>query len=298
MIWLVTGGSGFLGKHLLDRLRTRDVEVVSIGRRAIPETSARWCRADLNDPASLENALRAVRPDVVIHLAGKTPPAEFEALDRANRQSTHILVRTLEAIARPVRLVVAGSAAELGSVPESDLPVDETYSPRPETEYGRTKLAASMAALAAKSPVEPIVARIFNPIGPGLPTNQALGRFAGLLAEGTRPLTLNVGDLSPRRDFIDVRDAVDAIVALGFRGKSGLYHVGAGRSRSVGEGLETLIRLSGREVRIEVDPTRPSGPADSRADARKLRDATGWKPKYAFEQSLTDLWTSVVAGCD
>jgi GDP-4-dehydro-6-deoxy-D-mannose reductase len=235
---------------------------------------------------------------VIFHLAGKTPPAEADVLDRANRLATVCLLDALKSIGRPVRVIVAGSAAELGSVPVEDLPVGEDYPCRPETDYGRSKLAATEAALAIEPPVEAIVARLFNPIGPGMPEDQSLGRFAMLLGNGTGPATLQVGSLIPRRDFIDVRDVAEALLALALRARPGLYHVGTGQSRSVGEGLEALIGLSGREVRVEVDHTRASGPSDSRADIRRIHAETGWLPRVSFEQSVVDLWTSAKSGRD
>ena len=107
---------------------------------------------------------------------------------------------------------MAGSAAELTVPGRSDecLPVGEDFPPRPDGDYGRSKLAATEAALAMGA----VVARVFNPIGPGTPPSQAFGRFAARLAEGDGPVTLAVGGLSGRRDFIDARDVAEALVAL------------------------------------------------------------------------------------
>jgi nucleoside-diphosphate-sugar epimerase len=138
--------------------------------------------------------------------------------------------------------------------------------------------------------------RVFNPIGPGTPPDQSLGRFAQLVLEWPGPATLHVGSLESHRDFIDARDVADSLVALALRARPGLYHVGTGESRSVREGLDRIIRLSGREVSVEVDATRPAGPADSRADIRRIRDETGWSPRISFEQSVDDLWAAALDG--
>ncbi len=291
--WLVTGGSGFLGRHLLHRLDREPVEVVALGRRPIGGR-ARFVAADLFDAPRLSRTLEEAAPAVVFHLAGKTPPADPETLDRSNRVATLRLIDALAGLGRPARLVVAGSAAELGPVPVEDLPVGEAYSARPDGDYGRSKLEATGAVLGAGG----IVARVFNPIGPGTPTSQALGRFAASLALGDGPITLAVGDLSPRRDFVDARDVAEALVALAGRARSGLYHVGTGESRSVGEGLDLLIRLSGRPVQVEVDRSRPSGPSDSRADIGRIRAEVGWSPRLPFERSVADLWAAARAGRD
>lgn len=295
MTWLVTGGSGFLGRHVLAALADRaerGERVVALGRHhpgAWPLDD--FVRADLDDRAGLSRAISQIAPDVVIHAAGKTPPAPSALLYRANTRATALLLDALRNTGKPIRVVLAGSAAELGPVPIEELPVGEGQRCRPSDAYGLSKWGATRLGLSSPAPLDVVVARLFNPIGPGLPTSQAFGRFAAILAERSAdPLVLNVGDLSARRDFLDVRDAASALVALGESGPGrSIYHVGTGVSRSVAEGLEELIRLSGREVRIEESPSR-RGPADSRADNRRIVSQTGWSPAFAWEASLADLW--------
>lgn len=291
-LWLVTGGSGFLGRPVLEALRARGLDPWALGRR-VPAgwPSERFARADLEDREGLARVLASLRPDVVVHAAGRTPPAPAPLLYRANVGGTANLLGALASTGRAARVVVSGSAAELGPVPAELLPVDESCPCRPADAYGLSKWAASRLARTAGGALEVMVGRVFNPIGPALPTSQAFGRFAGLLAAGgPGPLTLRVGGLSARRDFVDVRDAAEALVALGMCGRAGrFYHIGTGLSRTVGEGLAVLVALSGREVIVE--PSGPSrGPSDSRADIRRIAGETGWRPQRSFESSLADLW--------
>jgi GDP-4-dehydro-6-deoxy-D-mannose reductase len=300
--WLVTGGSGFLGRHLLAALDGIGpaIEVVAMGRnrpRGVPVE--RFATADLDDPSAVARALAGRRPDVVFHLAGRTPPAAPEALYRANVRATDHLVAGLRAIHRPVRLVVAGSAAELGPVPVDRLPAREDLPCRPDSAYGLSKWFATKRALAAGGLIESVAARVFNPIGPGLPTSQAFGRFAAALAspssdgddEENRRLTLRVGDLDARRDFIDARDVAAALVALAVRGVPGrVYHVGTGTSHRVGDGLDLLIQLADRSVEVVEQVYARRGPSDSRACVDRLVADTGWRPRHSLEASLADLW--------
>jgi nucleoside-diphosphate-sugar epimerase len=295
-VWLVTGGSGFLGRHLLERLRSKGVEPIAIGRRR-PTTGA-FVPVDLDDSSSLPRVVAEIAPDLVVHLAGRTPPALAEELYRSNTLATVHLLDALRSSGRDCRVVLVGSAAELGPVPVEDLPVDESYPCRPADPYGLSKWLASSAGLAARPPLEVIIARVFNPIGPGMPESQALGRFAGELAEGSVPLRLTVGDLDARRDFVDARDVAGALLALADRGHPGrIYHIGTGRSHRVGDGLDRLIALSGREVVVESDPTfaRGRGPSDSRADVRRIAEEVGWSAAIAWDESLRDLWADAVA---
>ncbi|RUL86740.1 NAD-dependent epimerase/dehydratase family protein [Tautonia sociabilis] len=302
-VWLVSGGSGFLGLRVLDLLRgSPENEVVAIGRRLPsgwpPEA---FVRADLEDPPSVARAVKQVRPEFVLHLAGRTPPAAPADFYRTNVGGTVGLLRALEGLGTPIRVVTAGSAAEYGPVPSGLLPIGEETPCRPEGPYGLSKWFASNATAGCRGPVEGVVARIFNPIGPGMPRSQAFGRFAAELAEaGPGPMTLRTGALDSRRDFIDVRDVASALLALATRGKAGSsYPVGSGSSRSIREGLDRLVALSRRRVAIEATGS-VIGPTDSRADPGAIRRDTGWSPRIPFERSLADLWASaaVASGPD
>jgi GDP-4-dehydro-6-deoxy-D-mannose reductase len=304
-VWLVTGATGFVGRHVWNELRRGAegsshgaTEVLALGRRRPPGCPEhRFILADLNDAPGLGRALRRIAPDFVLHTAGRTPPADDDELFRANFWSTTHLLSSLRSLEKPVRVVLSGSAAELGPVAAADLPVGEEHAGWPIDAYGRSKRLATLSGLAERPPLEVLVARIFNPVGPGLPETQVFGRFACRLNEpGPDPVSLTVGDLESRRDFIDVRDVGQAMIAIALRGKPGqVYHVGTGRSRRVAEGLEILARLSGRAVETIVDPALLSrrGAPDSRAAIGRIITQTGWEPRIPWEQSLTDLWCEV-----
>jgi GDP-4-dehydro-6-deoxy-D-mannose reductase len=303
--WLVTGGTGFLGRHIVQTLRTgvagqspAEMEVILLGRtRPTDWPEDAFVFADLTDTANLRRVLGRIAPDFVIHAAGRTPPAVDDELYRANFWATTHLLSTLRSVGKPVRIILTGSAAELGPVHEDDLPVKESQPCQPVDAYGRSKWLATLRGLAESAPLEVIVARVFNAIGPGLPATQALGRFAARLGEpGPDPLTMTVGDLQARRDFIDVRDVAQAMIALALRGHAGkVYHVGTAQSRPVREGLDLLISLSGRSVRLKVDPSIPNrrGPADSRAAIDRIVAHTGWRPAIPWTETLADLWDEV-----
>jgi nucleoside-diphosphate-sugar epimerase len=300
-VWLVTGGSGFLGRHLLATLgecAPADAEIVALGRRCpVDWPSQAFVSVDLDNRVRLTESIASLEPGVVFHLAGQTPPAPPDQYYRANTRATVHLIEALQAFERPARVIVAGSAAEIGPVERGGARIEEDEACKPFDPYGLSKWFAGKVALASPEPLEVMVARVFNPIGPGMPATQAFGRFARALARsGADPVRLVVGDLESRRDFVDARDVALAFLAVALRGKTGLvYHVGTGQSHSVGEGLEQLIRLSGRATILESGRLGlgRQGPRDSRADINRIGEHTGWAPRIAWEQSLADLWDEV-----
>jgi len=306
-VWLITGATGFVGRHVLGALqgdfdlssRSENTLIVVGRRRPADWPLDAFVAIDLNDANQLVETIRGIAPDFVLHTAGRTPPASDDELYRVNFWATIHLLSALRSARRPARVVLSGSAAELGPVGADELPVDESHACNPIDAYGRSKWLATVGGLSERAPLEVMVARVFNPIGPGTPPTQAFGRFAARLNDpGPDPLELGVGDLGARRDFIDVRDVARAMIALALRGQSGLvYNVGTGQSRSVGEGLERLISLSRRAVRVSVDQALQSrrGPADSRASIDRIVAHTGWRPRISWEQSLDELWRELEA---
>jgi GDP-4-dehydro-6-deoxy-D-mannose reductase len=294
--WLVTGGTGYLGRWVLERLRAAGLEgsTFVLGRRrpaSWPESGYVAC--DLLDHESVRDGVAYACADYVIHAAGRTPPSDAETLYRTNTFGTDVLLRALENTGRRARVVVLGSAAELGPVPERWLPASETTPCRPADAYGLSKWAATRLALAGGAGLDVMVARVFNLIGPGMPANQALGRFARVLAAAPRgaEIGLDTGELSARRDFVDVRDAAEAVFEIALRGRGGrVYHIGTGCSRSIGEGLDILTSLSGLRVTLRAAGGR-RGPADSRADIGRIVREIGWQPTTSWERSLGDLWS-------
>lgn len=299
--WLITGASGFLGRALVNLLQQRpNQKLILISRKQIPHrANTLQIHTDLNEFIALNSIIELHKPDIVLNLAGRTPPASDTDLWNDNAELTFNLLSCLKSCQYPVRLIHAGSAAELGEVPLEKLPVDESYKPQPVTSYGKSKWAASEAVLQASGPITPMVARIFNLIGPGQSTLQAFGRYAAELAATKigKPHEIKAFGLSHRRDFIDVRDAASAILALADHGRSNqVYHIGTGISRSLLDGLEILARNSGRSVEwIESLKHSAQGPLDSKASIRLIQKDTVWSPQIPFEQSLTDLWTGIVS---
>jgi len=262
---LVTGGKGFIGRSLVGALRRRGVATWTISRwpsgdpdgaREIALGEDGW------DGSGLDRALETVAPDCIVHLAGsaKGSAAELAAVNVGLMQS---LLDALRRTGLRPRLVVAGSAAEYGAAIRDGEPVRETAVCAPLSVYGATKLAQTRAALAfaESTGASALVARIFNPIGPGMPAHLALPDFARqiwAMPEGGG--TLRVGDIDVRRDMIDVAHVATLLGALADDPHAcGVVNLCSGRAVRLGDLVEMLIERSGRKVVIEIDRSRLRG---------------------------------------
>lgn len=285
---LVTGAGGFLAGPLIDRLE-KGGRVFKLGRTASPGISV----FDLSDAAAARAAVGATRPDEVYHLAGTARGSGWDAMWRTHVSATVNLLEALAARGAPVRVVVSGSSAEYGAAGGESM-VSEDSPLEPVTLYGSCKLAQTLAALSfARGPIEVVAARIFNVLGPGTPENLAPGAFAQQvkrIADGLQSPKVSVGDLTPRRDYVDVRDVAAALERLMRRGLSGeCYNVGSGRSRPMSEILRGLADAAGLRIRPVTDPSRVrrSEVRDLAASTRKIR-ALGWSPRFPLARSLAD----------
>jgi GDP-4-dehydro-6-deoxy-D-mannose reductase len=299
---LITGVCGFTGRHLAARLR-RDpaVEIFGLDIARAPAAAVdHYCCCDLTDSDAVCRAVRAARPNMVFHLAGLFGAAPAEEIERVNVGGFTCLCDALRQAAcdsgRVIRGVTVGSAAEIGSAAAVTLPITEEVWCEPDSAYGRSKLAMTRRALAepANSPLRFVVARPFNLVGPGLSPQLSLGNFARQIVAVTRGQSdaVHCGPLDARRDYVDVRDAVEAYVALAERGRAGqIYNVCTGRSHRIGDLLGKLVALAARPMRVVVDSARerPGDLPEIYGDHSKITRELGWRPSVPIEQSLNDL---------
>jgi GDP-4-dehydro-6-deoxy-D-mannose reductase len=290
---LITGICGFVGSHLSAHLIKLGWQVYGFDyRRGDGENVF---TGDIADRGAFRNALDECKPNFIFHLAGLIKSTQAEKLYQSNLLGTVALFESLlEVEDRPV-VIVASSSAVYGSG-FGGRPITENFKPRPITHYGVSKLAQEIAALryfdAFQLPV--LVARMFNLLGPGQSPDLVCSAFARqiAMAEARSRDEITTGDLSARRDFVDVRDAVHAFALLAENGKTGqTYNIATGRAVSIRKCLDEMLSMSPRQFKIRMDPLRvqKNDVPIQVGSARKLNHATGWCPQIPLRRSLSDL---------
>lgn len=311
---LVTGGAGFVGAHLVRLLRAggHDVHALTLPRETLAadlkDVPKHDC--DVTDDAGLEHVLSEVAPEWIFHLAAVSHPRDCRADPvlawRVNFVGTHNLYRQAAGVVPEARVLFVGSVAEYGRVVAEDLPLTEDAPLRPGDVYAATKAAADLvgAEFALSGRLAVVRVRPFNHIGPGQEGGFVAPDFARQIARIERDLqepVINVGNLSPVRDFTDVRDVVRAYVLVMEKGEVGaVYNVCSESSHRVRELLDGMLALAKTEFGIEVVSARTrKGEADRIVGcAEALHAATGWTPGIPWEQTLLDIlddWRARVA---
>lgn len=310
---LVTGASGFAGRHLLHALLERGAEITAGTMDGAPQPSpwltaeeisrVRWVHLDVSSRESVAAVVQESAPQHTYHLAAQSSVGDSFRKPMVtwdvNATGTLRLLDALQQREEPgARLLLVSSAEVYGAVPEEAQPIPETAPLSPVTPYGASKAAAEMIAkqAAATSGVQVVIARSFNHAGPKQDERFVLPSIAGQLNQLRRESDpeLHVGNLAARRDFLDVRDVVRAYIWMMERGENGgVYNVCSGVAPSLQEVVETLVELSGSGARIVVDPERfrPTDIPLLVGDASRLR-ALGWEPQIPLEETLRSILDS------
>jgi GDP-4-dehydro-6-deoxy-D-mannose reductase len=312
-IALVTGAEGFIGSHMVKFLHARGWNVIGSylahDFASPPELSnLRFTQCDLRNGQRVSRVLTQYQPTHIFHFGAQSLPTVSWSNPAGTFESNIMgslylfeAVRNLKP--RPV-VVSACSSAEYGYVPASAIPVTEEQPLRPLHPYGISKVCLDLLARQyfLDYDIPAVNVRLFNTTGPGK-TNDAPSDFVRQLVgiqRGLQPPAIEVGNLRPRRAFLDVNDAVRGFYLAAMRGKRGeAYNLCATRTYQIHEVLRTAIRLSGVKAKIRPVP-RLMRPSDERiifGSTHKIRKDTGWRPLNSIEQTLSSMleyWNAVM----
>lgn len=304
---LVTGASGFVGRHTLPALRQvlPTARLVSaVQREGVPCPGADSVIAiDLADPASLNAAILATRPDAVLHLAAQAAvPASFAdpaGTWRVNLMGTLALADAVMRHAPGALFVQASTAEVYGLSFRSGAALDEDAPFSPANPYAASKAAADIAlGEMALRGLHTIRIRPFNQVGPGQTEAFVVPAFARQVARiqaGLQEPIIHTGALDRWRDMLDVRDVGAGYAAALLRGSEippgCAINLASGHPRRVGDILQQLIDEAGITVRIETEAgrLRQTDVATTCGDASRAARLLDWKPQIPWELTITDV---------
>ncbi len=301
---LITGATGFAGRWLADHLLAEGREVVGTIYGGTPSEDFPSERislhpCDLGDMDAIRAVVSEIDPQEIYHVAAQAVVAigwqDPWMTFRVNAMGTVNLLEACRCHEENTRILLVSSASVYG-LPPVDGKLMEDMPLRPNDPYGVSKVSADQAAVLYHQAygINVLRARAFNHIGPGPADKHAVGNFARQITE-MEPAgggDISVGNLTARRNFTDVRDVVRAYALLMERGEPGeAYNVCGDTVLSIEQILDRLIALSPFEFRKVQDPERMRPVDTPLSDGAniKLKQATGWKPRISFDQSLSDL---------
>lgn len=310
---LITGGFGFVGRHLAQHLIScgDDVAVTynpatkdSADKKfqtALPQ-AVQTLALDITNRKAVTDVVSLLKPDTIYHLAGKTFVPEAEAdFFKVHEVNTYGTINLLDAVAKnspKSRLLYVSSSEVYGDPRPGSLPLTELAQLRPISNYGVTKAAADLSVFkyAFREGIFALRIRPFQHIGPGQSDQFAISSFARQAAEiklGRREPVIKVGNIDVKRDYSDVSDVVRGYREAILNGKKGeVYNLCSGTSIAVGDLLRTLIKVAEIEAEIEVDPARvrPVDIQDTYGSYQRAFKDFGWKPRISLEGTLHSLF--------
>ena len=253
MSTLVTGASGFVGRHLLAHLKSRsDSRCIGITRTRSNDKGAVVC--DLGDKSQVDETIKQLQPSLIFHVAGSFSN-NFETDLQNNVLCTKNILDSVMEHQPTARIMLMGSAAEYGEIKRSENPVAEDHALNPISIYGWSKAAQTqLANLYFKTyGIDIVIARTFNLIGKGMSDKLFVGRIekqiAALLAGEKENIT--VGNLDAERDYIDIEEACALYYEIATKGKSGeTYNVGSGTPISMRDLLKRLLQQANLDYSV------------------------------------------------
>lgn len=299
---LVTGADGFIGSHLVQQLLAKGYNVRALAQynsfnywgwlEDIPQNeNLQIVTGDIRDP----NLCREIAQgcNIIFHLAALIAiPYSYVAPDSYVDTNIRGTLNILQAArdTKVDRIIVTSTSEVYGTA--QYVPIDEKHPKQPQSPYSATKIAADAIAASFHNAFDlpVVIARPFNTYGPRQSARAIIPTIISQIAAGKR--TINVGDLTPTRDFNYVTDTANGFIALAqtpdIEGQE--INIATGTEISMADTLHTIARLMNADVQFVTDPARLR-PANSEVfrlcgDNTRITTLTDWRPQVSLEQGL------------
>ncbi len=309
--YLITGFSGFVSKHFLDYLENNNISSIVLGIDInYPEfdykhykwVSCDFTKRNLLDKIHVEKIITDFRPNYILHLASISSVARSwkEPVESFTNNTTIFLnlIETVRLAGINCRILSIGSSEEYGNVNKNDLPLKETHLLQPVSPYAVARVSQEMISkvYVESYGMDIIMTRSFNHIGTFQKDIFVIPSFAKQLIALKKNISLfkdlTTGDTSIIRDFIDVRDVVNAYYILFQKGKKGnIYNICSGKGISLNEVIKIMANKLEISITHHIDRSllRPNDNKAIVGSNEKIKNDTSWIPYYSIEQSLKDV---------
>ncbi len=300
---LVTGAGGFVGRHLAVELAQAQMQpiltsdelgsVTINGSETLP-----IIKCNILDQVTLTKIFIEFQPDAVVHLAAVSHVAiaqkDLESLSKINVVGTHNICTASSNLGSPVKFIFVSTSLVYGSACQNA--ASEVTMPLPDSAYGASKLAGEYVVRSFSSDhFRPIIVRPFNHIGAGQKEIFVCPGMTKKIAAAKPGDHIKVGNLNSYRDFTDVRDVVRAYrLILQKDLNDDLFVIGSGKLTKIEDVFNTLVALSGKNLKPEIDKEllRDIDSPKLYADPSRIEKAIGWRAEIGLKTSLTDIFNN------
>ncbi|MBK8610802.1 MAG: GDP-mannose 4,6-dehydratase [Chitinophagaceae bacterium] len=308
---LITGFTGFVSAHFLELLNRKEPGsyVLGIDNQApdfefsvYPNLNISFQSIDLLHKDAVNAALNAFNPNYILHLASVSSVAKsWQTPLDSFVNNTNIFLNLVEQVRVnniSCRILSIGSSEEYGEVSDAELPLTEDSRLKPLSPYAVARVSQEMLSkiYADGFGLDIIITRSFNHIGPGQKDNFVISSFAKQLVQlAKNKATENkiiTGNVSVIRDFLDVRDVVNAYYCLLKDGRKGeVYNICSGQGNMLSDIILRMSDMLDLSIRMETDPDliRPNENKQIIGSYQKINRELGWKPEISLDQSLADI---------
>ena len=268
---LITGSSGFIGKHLIKKIPRYNIPIEKNGKKI-----------DLRDK---EKVLKLKKVNTVIHLAGKTP---YSKKLSNNEIFEHNILGTLNileyCISKKVEKLIFVSSYIYGN--SKNNPINEKHVVQPHNTYAKSKYLAEelCKAYAKKFGIKVIILRPFNLFG----NLQKKGFLISNIIEAIKNnSSISITNKNNKRDYLLIDDFIDVILKMiDFDCKLEIFNIGSGKSYSFEKIIQLFEKKSGKKIKRENKVSKDNNISKIQADISKITKKTGWHPKYNFEEGV------------
>ncbi|MEN9610047.1 MAG: hypothetical protein RLZZ628_861 [Bacteroidota bacterium] len=305
---LITGFTGFVSTYFLEYLdnKKEQVQIVGITRKELTQLpiykhlTIHVEGADLNDRLKIQDILAYYRPDYILHLASDSSVAySWKFPINSFQNNTNVFLNLLEGVRilnLPCRVLSVGSSEQYGIVQPQYLPLTEDAPLNPISPYAAARVSQELLSKVYVQGygLDIVMTRSFNHIGPRQKEQFVISSFAKqmILLKKGRIEQLKTGDLSIVRDFLDVRDVVNAYYLLLTKGKKGMvYNI----CRGEGHTLDEILTMMGEILNIssiqksKIIFSRPNDNPIIIGSNQKIQAEVAWKPQITLKNSLKDI---------